>query len=79
MIRPPITFDELFQRGNQYKMLEDNIVAVTKRMVGATSYSSHYGEGKGNRGWDDQDMRGKHGSMDSRCTEHHNEVEGLGH
>ena len=43
---PPTTIDELFQRGNQYSMLEDDIVVATKLTVVATLDSWHYGGSK---------------------------------
>ena len=52
-MHPPMTIDELFQRGNQYSMLKDDIIATTKRTVAATSDSRHYGGSKGKRGRDD--------------------------
>ena len=41
-LHAPTTIDELFQRGNQYAMLEEDIVTVTKRTVATVSYSLHY-------------------------------------
>ena len=38
-LHPPMTIDELFQRGYQYAMLKDDIVATTKRTVATTSDS----------------------------------------
>ena len=32
-LHPPASIDELFQIANQYAMLEDDVVAATKRMV----------------------------------------------
>ena len=57
-------------------MLEDDIVTVIKQIVAATSDSRHYGGSKGKRGRDDQDRRGKHKSIYSRRTGHHNEAGG---
>ena len=50
-IQPPTSIDELFQLGNQYAMLEDDVVAVTKRTVTSTSNGrgGSGGKGKGNR------------------------------
>ena len=33
----PTSIDELFQRGNQYAMLEDDVMATMKRTVASTS------------------------------------------
>ena len=74
-LHPPMTIDELFQRGNQYAMLEDDIVEATKLTVATTSNSRHYGENKGKRGRDDQDRRVKRNSRDPRRTGHRNEAE----
>ena len=60
-------------------MLDDDIVAATKRTIAATSNSGCYCKSKGKKGLDDQDMRGKCGSMDSRHTGHHDEAKGSGH
>ena len=35
-LHPPTTVDELFQRGNQYTMLEDDVAIVTKQTVAST-------------------------------------------
>ena len=50
-LQPPTSIDELFHRGNQYVMLEDDIVVATKRAVASTSDSrgSSVGKGKGER------------------------------
>ena len=74
LLHPPTTINDLFQRGNQYAMLEDDIVVVTKRTVAKASNSRHHSESKGKRGRDDQDKRGKHESRDSRRTSHRNEA-----
>ena len=58
-------------------MLEDNTVAATKHIVTTTSYSRHYGNGKGKRGWDDHNRRRTRDSRDSRRNSHDNEVVGL--
>ena len=52
-LHSPSTIDEMFQRRNQYAMLEDDIVTTTKGMVSVTSDSNHYGESKGKRGRDE--------------------------
>ena len=36
-LQPPTSIDELFQRGNQYAMLEEDVVVATKRTVASTS------------------------------------------
>ena len=50
-LQPPNLIDELFQRGNQYAVLEDNVVATMKRTVTSTSdnWSGSGGKGKGKR------------------------------
>ena len=77
-MHPLTTVDELFYMGNQYAMLEHDIVTATKRMVASTSDSQSYDGTKGNRGQDKQDMRGKHDSGDSSSTGRHNETNHLG-
>ena len=77
-LHPPATVDELFQRGNRYAMLEDDIVIATKRTVTITSDAKQYSGSKGMRGRDDQDKRGECDSRDTRQTGHHNEAQGSG-
>ena len=36
-LHPSVTIDELFQRGNQYAMLEDDTIAATRRTVAGPS------------------------------------------
>ena len=57
-MHPSTTIDELFQRGNRYAMLEDDIVPRTKRTIAATLDSDHYDGSKGKIGWDDQNRGG---------------------
>ena len=52
-LHPLATVDELFQRGNQCAMLEDDIVAATKRTIAITSDAIQYGGSKGKRGLED--------------------------
>ena len=56
-------------------MLEDDVVAATKRTVTSTLDSRSYSGNKGKRGRDDQDRRGKRDSNDSSCTGCHNETD----
>ena len=51
LTQPLALIDELFQRGNQYTMLEDDVVAATKRTVASAfgGRSSNGGQGKGSR------------------------------
>ena len=59
-LQPPASIDELFQRGNQYAMLNDDVVTMTKRTVANTSDSRNYiWGGKGKRSRNDHDGRGK--------------------
>ena len=48
-LQPLTSIDELFQRGNQYTILKDDVVAATKRMVTSTSCGRINGGGKGKR------------------------------
>ena len=77
-LHPTTTVDELFQRGNQYAMLEEDVVTVTKRTVASTSDSQSYGGNKEKQGQGDQDRRGKHDSSDSSHTDLHNEIDSSG-
>ena len=56
-------------------MLEDNVVAATKRMVTNTSDVGRDNRNKRKRSRDDQDKRGKHDSKESRQSSHRNVVE----
>ena len=56
-------------------MLEDDVVAATKRIVTSTLDSRSYSGNKEKRGQDDQDRRGKRDSNDSSCTDCHNETD----
>ena len=51
-LHPSTTINELFQRGNHYAMLENDIIAATKRMVTTTLDSRHYDTSKRKRGRD---------------------------
>ena len=64
-LHPPTTIHELFQRGNQYAMVEDDTVPATKRTVVATSEARHYDGNRGKRGSNSQDRKGKHEHKDS--------------
>ena len=46
-LQPPTSIDELFKRGKQYTMLEEDVVATTKKMVASTFDSRGGSEGKG--------------------------------
>ena len=74
LLNPSTTIDKLFQRVNQYTMLEDDIVTATKRTVATTSDSRHYDKSKGKRGRDEQDRRDKRDPRDLGRTGHHIEV-----
>ena len=41
-LHPSIIVDEMFQRGNQYSMREDDIVVATKQTITSTSKSRSY-------------------------------------
>ena len=61
-LQPINSIDELFQRGNQYAMLKDNVVAATKKMVASTSSESRDGDrgkGKGKRSRHNRDAKRK--------------------
>ena len=58
-------------------MLEDDVVAETKRTVASTSDFRSYGGKKGKRGQDDQDRRGKRDYNDSSYIGHHNVIDRL--
>ena len=75
-LHPPTMIDELFQRGNQYAMLEDDVVATTKQTVADTSDVGRDNGSKGNRNQDDQDRKGKRNSKESRRSGHRNAAEG---
>ena len=53
--------DELFQRGNQYAMLEDDILATTKRMVANAFDGQGRSGGKRKRTRRDRDLEHKRG------------------
>ena len=53
-LQPPTSIDELFERGNQYTMLEEDVMAATKRMVTSTSDS------RGGSGGEGKDKRSRH-------------------
>ena len=55
--QPPTSIDELFKRGNQYAMLEDDVIAETKQTVTSSSESRSYSRGKGKRSHNKQDDR----------------------
>ena len=70
-LQPPNLIDELLQRGNQYAMLEDDVIATTKRTVANTSESRSCSRGKGKRSRNEQDdseqdemSKSKAGSLD---------------
>ena len=65
-LHPPSTIDELFQMGNQYEMLDDDVVAATKRTVASTSDVGRYSGNKGKISQDDQDRQGKRDFRESR-------------
>ena len=56
-------------------MLEDNVVAATKRMVINTSDVGRNNGNKRKRSRDSQDKRGKRDSKESRQSSHHNVAE----
>ena len=58
-LQPLASIDELFQRGNQYDFLKDDVIATTKRMVASASESRSYSRDKGNRSRSEQDERSK--------------------
>ena len=74
LLHSSTTIDKLFQRGNQYTMLEDDIVTATKRTVATTSDSRHCDKSKGKRGRDEQDRRDKRDPRDLGRTGHHIEA-----
>ena len=49
--------DDLFSRGNQYAMLENDSIILTKRIVASTSDSGCDSRDKGKRSCDMQDKR----------------------
>ena len=51
-LQPLTSIDELFQRGNQYAMLEDDVVPAMNRTMASMSFDSrggNGGKGEGNR------------------------------
>ena len=58
-LHPSTIIDELFQRGYQYAMLEDDTVTATKRKVSTTLEARHYGGNREKKGCDSQDKKGK--------------------
>ena len=59
-LHPPIIVDELFQKGNQYAMLEDDTIIATKRTVASMTDLGRYSHGRGKRSYDSWDRRDKH-------------------
>ena len=60
-------------------MLENDIVTATKQTVTSTSDSRQYDGSKGKRGCDNQDMRGKRDSSDSRRISRNDETDPSGY
>ena len=54
-LQPPTSINELFRRGNQYAMLEDDVIATTRRTVTNASESRSYSRGKGKRSHNEKD------------------------
>ena len=48
-LQPSASIDELFQRGNQYAMLKDDVMAATKRMAASASSGRSNSQDKGKR------------------------------
>ena len=45
-LQPLTSIDELFHRGNQYSMLEDDVIVATRRKVASGSKSRNYSRKK---------------------------------
>ena len=68
-LQPPTSIDELFQRGNKYAMLKDDVVAATKRTVASTSDSRGGSGSKGKvKEAEEIETLNRNGAMVSRFT-----------
>ena len=64
----PTIVDELFQRGNQYATLENDVIATTKRTVVSTYDLRRDSWGRGKMSHDGQNKGDRHESRDSQRT-----------
>ena len=65
-LHPPTSIDELFQRGNQYAMLETRCNQANGRQQ-----IKRYNRGKRKKSRDDKDQRGERNSKESRRSSQH--------
>ena len=54
-LHPPLIVEELFQRGNQCAMLEEDKIVGNKSTIAVVSDSRHDSNSRGKRGCDDHD------------------------